>query len=262
MYSDSWAPFADSNDTTGEKKPCKKKKKKKSKQSKPEAVRQEGTLYRVINTVFLQDVRHLVVRLGNQPTVSAVDKRDFLHQDIFEALVKIYNDGSREDILKLPHKHDFFDKTKVADDIASKFDPLTPLEFSEIFDFLNYHYKVALRNSKKSGNHSPFQNFVQTRPYIFAYYLCLIESPIEQQNVAFAQLPSNVKRESTTSVAKSNTDSSKKPRKLQKHTARQQVSVLQASALQNMGNVSSCDCLAIFLSVLSHGLITFYLLLV
>jgi hypothetical protein len=106
MYSEVNALAAASNDTTGEKEPCKKKKK--SKKSKPEAVRQEGTLYRVINTLFLQDIRHLVVRLGNQPTVRALDKREFLHQDIFEALVNIYNDGSREDLLKLPHKHYFF----------------------------------------------------------------------------------------------------------------------------------------------------------
>jgi hypothetical protein len=161
----------------------------------------------------------------------------------------------------LPHRHDFFAKTKVADDIASNFDPLTPLEFSEIFDFINYHYKVALRNSTKSGKHASFQNFVQTQPYLFAYYLCLIESPIEQQNLAFAQLPYDVKRESTASVntVSPKGTSSEMPRKPQKHTARQQASALQASALQasalqasalqDMGNVSSCDCLAILFVV-------------
>jgi len=188
------------------------------------------------------------VRLGHQPTARALDKRELVHQDIFEALVKIYNDKSREDILKLPHPHDFFSKTKVADDIASNFDPLTPLEFSEIFDFINYHYKVALRNSTKSGKHAPFQNYVRTQPYLYAYYLCLLESPLEQQNLAFAQLPSNVKRESTTSAN----------RKPQKHTARQQASAAQASAaqasaqasaLQDISNVSTCDCLAILFVV-------------
>ena len=256
MYPDGDAMAAASNDITSEKKACKKKKK--SKKSKPEAVRQEGTLYRVINTLFLQDIRHLVVRLGHQPTARALDKRELLHQDIFEALVKIYNDKSREDILKLPHPHDFFSKTKVADDIASNFDPLTPLEFSEIFDFINYHYKVALRNSTKSGKHAPFQNYVRTQPYLYAYYLCLLESPLEQQNLAFAQLPSNVKRESTTSANKSNRDSSNMPRKPQKHTARQQASAAQASAaqasaqasaLQDISNVSTCDCLAILFVV-------------
>jgi hypothetical protein len=249
VYPDGDAMAAASNDITSEKKACKKKKKKKSKKSKPEAVRQEGTLYRVINTLFLQDIRHLVVRLGHQPTARALDKRELLHQDIFEALVKIYNDKSREDILKLPHPHDFFSKTKVADDIASNFDPLTPLEFSEIFDFINYHYKVALRNSTKSGKHAPFQNYVRTQPYLYAYYLCLLESPLEQQNLAFAQLPSNVKRESTTSANKSNRDSSNMPRKPQKHTARQQASAAQASALQDISNVSTCDCLAILFVV-------------
>jgi hypothetical protein len=53
MYPDGDAMAAASNDMTSEKKTCKKKKKK-SKKSKPEAVRQEGTLYRVINTLVLQ----------------------------------------------------------------------------------------------------------------------------------------------------------------------------------------------------------------
>jgi hypothetical protein len=111
MYPDDDAMPAASNDITSEKKTCKKKKKK-SKKSKPEAVRQEGTLYRVINTLFLQDIRHLVVRRGHQPTARALDKRELLHQDIFEELVKIYNDKTREDLLKLPHHMIFLSRSK------------------------------------------------------------------------------------------------------------------------------------------------------
>jgi hypothetical protein len=57
-------------------------KKKKDKKQKSAAVQQEGTLYRVIVTYFLQDVRPHVIKLGSQPGKNALDKREFLHHDV------------------------------------------------------------------------------------------------------------------------------------------------------------------------------------
>jgi hypothetical protein len=70
------------------------KKKKKDKKSKPAAIQQEGTFYRVIVTYFLQDVRPYVIKLGSQPNKSALDKRELLHQPIFDKLAEVYNDES------------------------------------------------------------------------------------------------------------------------------------------------------------------------
>lgn len=218
------------------------KNKKVAKSTKPQAVRQEGTLYRVINTFFLQEVRPFTTKIGSQPTASALDKRDFLHSDIFDKLVKIYNDPLRVILDKLYHPHEFFVNTKVAnEDVASKFDFLSALEFSQIFWFINYHYKVALRQSTRSGTHDPFQNHVRTQPYIFAYYLCLLEAPVELENLANPKCPKGVFRESTATLNKEKEDSdvSPKKKKPRKTTARRKnPSAVISSSVQEMSNVS------------------------
>jgi hypothetical protein len=87
--------------------------------------------------------------------------------------------------------------------IPSKFDSLTALDISETLDFIHYHHKDRMRKCRRSGNHDVYQNFVRTKPYLFAYHQCLEDSQIELQNLAFAQLDESVKRESTTSANKS-----------------------------------------------------------
>ena len=212
--------------------------KKKAAKTKPQAVRQEGTLYRVINTFFLQEVRHLTTKIGNQPTARALDKREFLHKDTFEKLAKIYNDSSREDLNKLSHPHDFFVDTKVAFNVASNFDALTAHDFSQILSFINSHYKDCIRKSRKSGSHGPFQNYVKTMPFLFAYYLSLAEAPVELQNLAQPKCPEGVFRESTETLKKENEDSNTKNKKPRKTTAgHQNTSTQYASSLQEMSNV-------------------------
>lgn len=58
---------------------------------------------------------HPYVKLiGSQPGKNALDKREMLHQDVYERLAKVYNDESREDLKTLPHTHEMCEKTKAA----------------------------------------------------------------------------------------------------------------------------------------------------
>jgi hypothetical protein len=53
------------------------------------------------------------------------------------------------------------------------------------------------------GSHDVFQNYVQTKPYLFVYYQSLWEAGPELRNYAFAELMDSVKQESTMSTNKS-----------------------------------------------------------
>lgn len=110
----------DSSDKT-----TKSTRKKTSKSQKPEVVQHDGTLYRVIVTYFLQEVRPYVIKLGSQPGKDALDKREILHQSVFERLAKVYNDEAREDLKTLPYTHDMYAKWNLSPNIPSYFDHLT-----------------------------------------------------------------------------------------------------------------------------------------
>jgi hypothetical protein len=254
MYPEDFAGAAASDDSREKK--TKSTKKKKGKKQKPAVTQQEGTLYRVIVTYFLQDVRPHVIKLGSQPGKNALDKREFLHQAVFEKLAEVYNDELRDDHKSLPYRHEMYAKWNINANIPSKFDPLTALYISEILDFINYHYKDRMRDCRKSGNHDVYQNFVRTKPYLFLYHHRLSDSQIELQNLAFAQLDENVKRESTTSANESNGATHRKKNKKQRGMGSKQHQL--TSAMQQMVNVSCCDSVGILLFITWYDITTVF----
>jgi hypothetical protein len=223
----------DSSDKT-----TKSTKKKTSKSQKPEVVQHDGTLYRVIVTYFLQEVRPYVIKLGSQPGKDALDKREILHQSVFERLAKVYNDEAREDLKTLPYTHEMYAKWNLSRNIPSYFDhDLTALDISQILDFINFHYKDRMRDCRRSGSHDEFYNFVRTKPFLFVYHQCLMDAQIELQDLAFSQLDENVKRESTTSTNKSK-GASRKKKTNKKQRGMDSKNHQITSALQKMGDVS------------------------
>lgn len=162
------------------KKKKKEKKKKKNKSTKPACVKSEGTWYRFLLTLFLQELRPYVTKLGLQPTKNDLDKRRIPHFEVFNKMANIFNDADRNDLKHLPNRHEYWTNCEVAHDIPSDFDDgLTAEEMAEIFDCLNYWYAFCMRKCRKSGNHDRFENFAGGRPYLFLYWQLQQDGPIE-----------------------------------------------------------------------------------
>lgn len=210
MYSSGNANATNSTATAGgKKKKGKKKKKKGSKGTKPKCVTKEGTYYRSLLTLFAQDLRPDVVKLGNQPSKSQLDKRILLHADIFNKMVKVYNNNDRQDLAEIASQGEFYKECNVDLNVPSDFDELTAEEMSELLDFLNFHFKARMTKCKQSGNHDRFASFVRDKPYLFLYWELQQEGPIEIQNLAIPELPEGARRDS--SNPSSNKAGSKKP---------------------------------------------------
>ena len=159
----------------------KKRKKRMSKSSTPDSLSKPGTYYRVINA-YMADVNRLfVVNIGSNPTMAALDSRQFLHKAIYDILLLSYNDTTNNVIngFAFPEVV-YFEQAGVSIDIASEFDVLTSKDFSDVMGYLNFHYQVAHRKNKSSGSHGDFANFVGTRPYLLCYHLWLDQVPCLQ----------------------------------------------------------------------------------
>jgi hypothetical protein len=89
----------------------------------------------------------------------------------------------------------YFEQAGVYIDFASEFDVLTSKDISDVLGYLNFHYQVAHRKDKSSGNHDDFANFVGTCPYLLYYHLWLDQVPC-LQNLAVPTLLSNLMRDS------------------------------------------------------------------
>jgi hypothetical protein len=118
-------------------------------------------------------LRPYVKLLGSQLGKNALNKQEMLHQDVYKRLVKVYNDESQEDLKTLPHTHEMYAKWDLKPDVPSSFDILDARDISDIMAYLYYHLKDRLRDCNKLGSHDVFQNYVQTKPYLFVYYQSL-----------------------------------------------------------------------------------------
>ena len=79
---------------------------------------------------------------------------------------------------------------------AAEFDVLTSEELKDVMEYVNHWYRHAHRNSKKSGNHGNFEDFVGDKPFVYYYHLWLQEVP-HLLSLAVPHLPETVAREST-----------------------------------------------------------------
>jgi hypothetical protein len=56
----------------------------------------EGSLYHAIIVYFLQELRPFVLQLGLNPTAVELGTSGFLHEPVYNKLVNVYNDSTRE----------------------------------------------------------------------------------------------------------------------------------------------------------------------
>jgi hypothetical protein len=176
---------------------AKKSKKKLSKGTKPREITRDGSLYRVILVYFLQELRPFVLRLGLNPTPVELGTAGFLHEAVYNKLASVYNDASLKSLLSFKIENDIYVTSGVQEDAPATFDKLSALAFCQAMNFLNKHYREAVRKRTLSGNHKPFYAYCTNRPYLLLYYDYITEcGDTVLGSLACPKLPESVKRTS------------------------------------------------------------------
>ena len=104
------------------------------------------------------------VNIGSNPTMADLDSHRFLHKSIYDKLLLSYHDSSCQAIngFAFPEVL-YFENAGVLSEITNNFDVISSQDFSDFSDvmgYLNFHYQVAHRKIKSSGNHDDFEKFV------------------------------------------------------------------------------------------------------
>ncbi len=178
------------------------KAKKRSKSSPPLSITQEGSYYRAINVYFDELHRADVSRLGEPPSMRDLDIRQFRNKGVFDKLLKTYLAMSiaadHIHLIAFPDNPYLQAMGLLSGDVpfAAEFDVLTSEELKDVMEYINHWYRHAYRNSKKSGNHGNFEDFVGDKPFVYYYHLWLQEIP-HLLSIAVPTLPETVVREST-----------------------------------------------------------------
>jgi hypothetical protein len=137
-----------------------------------------------------------VVNIGSNPTMADFDSCCFLHKSIYDRLLLSYHDSSCQAIYGFAFPKEFyFENAGVPSEITNNFDVISSQDFTDVMGYLNFHYQVAHRENKLSGNHDDFEKFVGNRPYLLYYHLWLLQVP-SLQNLAVPTLPDAVMRDS------------------------------------------------------------------
>ena len=139
---------------------------------------------------------------------------------LYEGMTDLYKDMTEFNMI------DVIDESQmvgfgVEDDAAIDFDELNPLEFKECLDFILAHYQEARNNKNKSGNHQPFADYTNGKPYLL--YLHLRSTEIGDKafsDCVYSTLPLETSFSSSTSSSLSTDDTT--PEKSPKSSSRRQ----------------------------------------
>ena len=158
-----------------------KRKKKQLKSTAPRAISKPGSYYRIINTYMAGQNCPDVVKVGSNPTRADLDSQCFLHKSIYDKLLLSNQVSSCDAISGFAFPEVFyFENAGVPFDIANNFDVISSQDFSDAMGYLNFHYQVAHRKNKSSGNHSNFEKFAGNHPYLHYYHLWHLQEPCLQ----------------------------------------------------------------------------------
>jgi hypothetical protein len=210
-----------------------KKPKRLSKGSKPKEITKDGSLYRLIMTYFLQELRPYVSQLGTNPLAVELGTAGFLHEPIYNKLASVYNDSAQEFLKTFVVNHDIYVTSGIQKEAPATFDQLSALSVSQGMDFINKHYRQAKRNQVLSGNHKPFDAYCTNRPYLLLYHNSLLECGDQVlSSLAVPKLPDDVKRSSL---------SNKKPVKKPSVPTTAEKQKRSSAVLDGLLEVSNCQ---------------------
>ena len=119
------------------------------------------------------------------------------HERTYLRLVNQYLDDQDDDANTFVFSdNEFWSIVGIDSDICQTYDVLTAQDFADAMAYINFHYQVAYRNNKRSGNHDDFCNFVGSRHFLLYYHLWLCEAP-HLLNFAVPLLPIDIMRQTT-----------------------------------------------------------------
>ena len=145
------------------------KKKSKAAKTRPAALMKDGTLYCIINVICSTAGRPLFLNNKRVMSCATLDSGE-KNMLLYEGMTDLYKDMTEFNMI------DVVDESQmvgfgVEDDAAIDFDELNPLEFKECLDFILAHYREARNNKNKSGNHQPFADYTNGKPYLLYLHL-------------------------------------------------------------------------------------------
>jgi hypothetical protein len=173
------------------------KKKKLLKGTKPREIMGDGSLYHVILVYFLQELRPFVLQLGLDPTAVELGTAGFLHEPVYNKLVNVYNDATRESLKSFKMDNAICITYGVHKNAPATFDKLSALAFSQAINFINKHYREAVQKCPLSGNYKPFFTYCTNRLHLLLYYNSITKcGDTVLGSLACPKLPEGVKRTS------------------------------------------------------------------
>ena len=163
--------------------------------SKPECIKNDGTLYCVINVMILKKEQVIIIK-------EAHDKDD---QDSRKpkgvAFGILYADYCTidEDLERFsPAGGNALIGYSVTESILERYDALTLDEFKEVLNFIQAVYRAARNEKNLSGNHGDFGAAVGGKVYILYLHHCLIELGDKGfESCYYPELGENTKRTSS-----------------------------------------------------------------
>jgi hypothetical protein len=126
-----------------------------NKGAKPREIAEFGSLYCLIITYFLQELRPYLSQLGTNPLVVEFGTAGFLHEPIYNKLASASNDSTHESLKSFVLNHDIYVTSGVQKEAPTTLDELSALAVSQSMEFINKHYRQARRWQVQSGNHKP-----------------------------------------------------------------------------------------------------------
>ena len=180
------------NGTSYREKVTKKARKKGANTTKPAAVQNDGTLYRIINTVTHESTRQSYIGLFK--TLERLEELDSKNKTpaCIENLYAFYIDSTNEDLKSAPRR--YFDPFFTEHSLANpwKFDDLDLQNFKATIDFVNAHYRQASNRRTTSGNHKEFCAYIEGKTWLLYYFNKLSEiGNTELKNCIDAKLDSD-----------------------------------------------------------------------
>jgi hypothetical protein len=162
------------NGTSYREKVTKKARKKGAKTTKPAAVQNDGTLYRIINTVTHESARQSYIGLFKTLERLELDSKSKTPACI-ENLYAFYIDNTNEDLKSAPQHYFnlFFTEHSLVN--PGKFDDLDLPNFKATIDFVNAHYRQASNRRTTSGNHKEFCAYIEGKTWLLYYFNKLSE---------------------------------------------------------------------------------------
>jgi hypothetical protein len=98
-----------------------------SKGAKSREITEDGSLYGLIITHFLQGLRPYVSQLGTNPLAVELGTAGFLHEPIYNKMASIYNDSTHESLKSFVLNHDIYVTSGIQKEAPATLDTLSAL---------------------------------------------------------------------------------------------------------------------------------------